>query len=46
MNKRTWKKLLVVIADPFANAQPAFNKAATLAGGSGARLVLSAQYAG
>jgi universal stress protein E len=40
MNKRTWKTLLVVIADPFANEQPAFTKAVALALRSGARLVL------
>lgn len=40
MNKRAWKTLLVVIADPFANEQPAFTKAVALALRSGARLVL------
>lgn len=40
MNKRPWKTLLVVIADPFANEQPALTKAITLALRSGARLVL------
>lgn len=40
MNKRAWKTLLVVIADPFAHEQPAFTKAVALALRSGARLVL------
>jgi universal stress protein E len=40
MNTRSWKTLLVVIADPFAHEQPAFTKAAALALRSGARLVL------
>lgn len=40
MAKRSWKTLLVVITDPFANEQPALIKAASLALRSGARLVL------
>jgi universal stress protein E len=40
MSIRPWKTLLVVIADPFANEQPAFSKAVALALRSGARLVL------
>jgi universal stress protein E len=40
MNKRSWKTLLVVITDPFANEQPALVKAISLALRSGARLVL------
>ena len=40
LNKRPWKTLLVVIADPFAREQPGFAKAAALALRSGARLVL------
>lgn len=40
MNTRSWKTLLVVIADPFAHEQPAFTKAVALAHRSGARLVL------
>lgn len=40
MNKRSWKTLLVVIADPFSNEQPALMKAVALALRSGARLVL------
>lgn len=40
MNKRSWRTLLVVIGDPFANEQPALIKAVALALRSGARLVL------
>jgi len=40
MNKRPWKTLLVVIADPFAKDQPALTKAVALSLRSGARLVL------
>lgn len=40
MSKRSWKTLLVVIADPFASEQPALTKAVALALRSGARLVL------
>jgi universal stress protein E len=40
MNKRSWKTLLVVIADPFAKEQPALKKACALALRSGAHLVL------
>lgn len=39
-NKRSWKTLLVVIADPFATEQPALRKAIELALRGGARLVL------
>lgn len=40
MNKRSWKTLLVVVADPFASQQPALTKAMALSARSGARLVL------
>lgn len=40
MNKRPWKTLMVVIADPFAEDQPALTKALALSLRSGARLVL------
>lgn len=40
MNKRSWKTLMVVIADPFAHEQPALTKAVALSLRSGARLVL------
>ncbi len=40
MNKRPWKTLLVVIADPFAVDQPALTKAVALSLRTGARLVL------
>lgn len=40
MNKRSWKSLPVVIADPFANQQPALTKAMALSARSGGRLVL------
>lgn len=40
MKTRSWKTLLVVIADPFSNDQPALAKAAALAVRSGAHLVL------
>lgn len=40
MNKRPWKTLMVVIADPFADDQPALAKAVALSLRSGARLVL------
>lgn len=40
MSKRAWKTLMVVIADPFAEDQPALTKAVALSLRSGARLVL------
>ncbi len=40
MNERSWKTLLVVIADPFADQQPELTKAMALSARSGARLVL------
>jgi universal stress protein E len=40
MKTRAWKTLMVVIADPFAEDQPALTKAVALSLCSGARLVL------
>ncbi|WP_175597301.1 universal stress protein [Peristeroidobacter soli] len=40
MSKRAWKTLMVVIADPFAEDQPALTKAVALSLRTGARLVL------
>ncbi|HEY0682255.1 MAG TPA: universal stress protein [Steroidobacter sp.] len=40
MNKRPWKTLLVIVADPFASEQPALTKAMALSLRTGARLVL------
>lgn len=40
MSKRPWKTLLVVIADPFAEEQPALTKAVALSLRTGARLLL------
>src|SRR5690554_5254161 len=40
MSKRSWKKLMVVIADPFAREQRALTKAVALSLRSRARLVL------
>jgi universal stress protein E len=40
MNRKSWKTLLVVVADPFASDQPALAKATALALRSGAQLVL------
>jgi universal stress protein E len=40
MSKRPWKTLMVVIADPFAEDQPALSKAVALSLRTGARLVL------
>jgi universal stress protein E len=40
MSTARWKSILVVIADPFARAQPALSKAAEVARRSGARVLL------
>lgn len=40
MKKKSWKTLMVVIADPFADEQPALTKAVALSLRSGASLVL------